>query len=99
MQRFFAFFFFVIMMLNLAVPLLELLGNRALVLVELTTDDMDEESKKETEKEKEAISFSQQNTVQRCIDAFQRLNKSKFSEAHLPVTEWHASLPDIPPEV
>lgn len=102
MKRFFPFLFLFILFLNVTIPLVEQLqGGDLYELVELGTDDADEEGKTETEKEKEkeSISFAHQQVFGLYTFKLKKLRKSLFPADNLPSSELYTSSPELPPEV
>ena len=87
------------MMSNVAVSVVEQLQGRDLVEVnEYSKDDTEEEGKKEKETEKETYTLRHDAYIK--PDAFQ-LSKGKRSlifENDDLISEYHASLPELPPE-
>lgn len=100
MKQLFAFFFLVIMTLNVTLPLVEQLrGASAIEYAETDADDSEKESKQGKEKEKEPISY--QCSVDTRFVSLQsgQLRKSTFAKNDLPDSEVYAALPERPPKV
>lgn len=100
MKQLFAFFFLVIMTLNVTLPLVEQLrGESAIEYAESDADDSEKESKQGKEKEKEPISYHYSADTRFISLQLGRLHKASFATNDLPDSELHAALPERPPKV
>lgn len=105
MKHFFPFLFLLIIVFNVAFPLIEQLWDEdAYEVMELSPDDLDEEG--ETEKEASKEKYEKEPTLPVSTPQFVEkylfggLNFAKTSFAHqlLPDLGIHTSSPDLPPE-
>lgn len=97
MKRTFSFFFLLVMLLNVTLPLVELLQGRD--KYELTEVSTDKDEKGKTEKEKELLSFSACTDLYLTDSGLEKFRRSLFATDDLPISELYASLPEVPPKV
>lgn len=113
MKHFLATFFLIIMILNVALPLVERLQARDVYeLAELGADDVDDENKSENEKEskseseaekdkeeyKKSIPFSTLLLSPYHSFKLGKVKKTLFPAHDLPVSELYTSLLELPPD-
>ena len=101
MLRFFTHFLLIMMLMNVAAPLvLQLQGENLCELTELSTDDADEKGKTETETEKEKETYSEKFQVllsMHLTDGLSRQKSNCFNIACL-ISQHHSRMVEIPPE-
>lgn len=101
MIRFFTRFLLIMMLMNVAAPMvLRLQGENMCELTEINADDADEKGKTETETEKEKESYSEKVQVllsMHLTDGLSRQKSNCFNIASL-ISQHHSRMVEIPPE-
>ena len=99
MKYFLAIFLLTVMLANVSVSFVQQMkGSDLYELKECSTDDADEKSKVEKEKEKETYHLNNNTHIQFDVFSLAKLRKQIVVKSNRLISERHTLLPELPPE-